>query len=135
MNCSIFLREIFAAHYFNKEISAHLCFRYKGSLMNRNVLIVAIKCHVCQQILKVTIIECFRYIKIQLGSEACRTQRKEIKRHMYSFLLFLSSRLHYQAAKKENGVHSIKITENRILFEFSPPKIHYSFILAYFRLK
>ena len=27
---------------FNKEISAHLYFRYKGSLVNRNVMMVAI---------------------------------------------------------------------------------------------
>ena len=28
-----------AAHHLNKEISAHLCFRYEGSLMYRNFMI------------------------------------------------------------------------------------------------
>ena len=35
-------------------------------------------------------------VKIQLGNEAWRTQRK-FNDHVYSFLLFVSSRPHYQA--------------------------------------
>ena len=39
----------------------------------------------------------FRYIKIQLGSEASRTQTKEMNKHVIQFPLFVSSKPHCQA--------------------------------------
>ena len=42
-------------------------------------------------------IDHFRHIKIQLDSEAKRTQTKEVNKHVIQFPLFLSSEPHCQA--------------------------------------
>ena len=55
-------------------------------------LIVTLLCNSCYR----NLIDHFRYIKIQLGSEALRTQQRKVYDQVCSFLLSVSSRPRYQ---------------------------------------